>query len=209
MAISSRPSCSRATPSGDVEVATLVIFKQALASEVLLLHVQRLLEGSPSSIREDAVPRPPRVGTTCGVQFSDPRNASAFMRYLNDAEYSYVVKASGVTHPVAASITKPDDQRSCGRALEPAFKAILDAGFAKKRVRPRHYEKGSKHFTSLYILDEEAAAQLFAVVHYGSEGGRTIIEQIDLSRWAQDSHAELATSVLKAAGFGANPMDTA
>lgn len=58
VASSSRPSGSRATPSGDVDVAALVMFQQALASKVLLLHVQHLLEGARSSICEDAVPRP-------------------------------------------------------------------------------------------------------------------------------------------------------
>lgn len=59
------------------------------------------------------------------------------MRHINDTEDSYVDKATGTTHSVAAPITKPDDQRARGHALEPAFRALLDAKVPKMLIRPK------------------------------------------------------------------------
>lgn len=83
-----RPSSSATSgsscdaPSSDGDTATLVLFREALTSEAMLVRVRRLLDPAIAEVRDDAVSRPPRVGTTCGLQSAHPLLAVAFMCHI-------------------------------------------------------------------------------------------------------------------------------
>lgn len=94
--------------------------------------------------------------------------------------------------------------------MEPAFRSLLDSGIPKGLIRPRHYPKKGQHSTAICLLDDSGLAHMFAILHYGMEGDATIIiSQVDLSPWAQQSHAELPNKFANAAGFSTKPMDGA
>lgn len=93
--------------------------------------------------------------------------------------------------------------------MEPAFRSLLDSGIPKSLIRPKHYTKNGQHSKAIYILDDNGGAHMFAALQYGLAGDATVISQVDLSPWAQQSHADLANKFAHVAGFNTKPMDEA
>lgn len=91
--------------------------------------------------------------------------------------------------------------------MEPDFRSLHDSGVPKDLVRPKHYTNDGQHSTAIYLLDDTGGAHMLAILHYAMEGGATITGQVDLSPWARQSCAELASKFAPAAVFSTTPMD--
>lgn len=105
-------------------------------------------------------------------------------------------------------MTKPDDQRARGRAIEPPFQVLLQAGWTKQNICPKHFEKAGRHNTAIYVISLEGVAHSFAALTFGNENSTTVIAEIDISSWAQTHHAEVAEQFVQAAGFSVTSMET-
>lgn len=130
----------------------------------MIVQVRGLLDTATEEVRGDVVPRPPRVGTACGVQFTQPRLAGACIHNSN-AEYSHTTKATCFTYLVEASIVKPDGERARGRAMEPAFRSLLDSDIPKGLIRPERHTKNGQRSTAIYLLSDTSGAHMSVILH--------------------------------------------
>lgn len=127
----------------------------------------------------DAYPTLPKGGTTHGIKFPSPREASIFREAFTARAFRYQPADGASEIILRVKPALPPDQRARGALLHPIY-SFVDKGEFAGKVKP-YYPKGSRPITVLAVAKDDGSLLDLARIEFSAGSDNVKIESVELA----------------------------